>query len=145
MANIDWTKIKYFKPTENWGDVNKVLPELVKTLDEFRAYVGKPIILHCAYDPNGHTSNSQHYLGRAVDIHIKGMNWRDQYYYAVKFGRWTGIGVYPDWNNPGLHCDIRVLPKGKSFAKWTRWKGQYIGADEKTFNMIAKLKGEPIR
>lgn len=142
---INWCEIKYFKPCENWGDPDKILPEAMKTLDEFREFVGKPIIIHCAYDKCGHTCNSQHYLGRAFDFHIKGMNWRDQYYAAVKFGKWTGIGVYPDWNNPGLHCDIRVLGKGKTFAKWTRWKGQYIGADEDTFNRIARLKGECTR
>lgn len=141
---LDWTKIKYFKESE-WGDVSKLEPNLIYLLDEFREFVGKPIVIHCAYDKNGHTTNSQHYLGKAVDFHIKGMNWRDQYYAAVRFGKWTGIGVYPDWNNPGLHCDIRDLDKNKSFAKWCRWQGKYIGTDEATFNNIARLKGEPIR
>ena len=145
MMSINWDEIRYFKPNEKWGDVNKILPEAMKTLDDFRHFIGKPIVIHCGYEPGGHTSKSQHYLGRAFDLHIKGMNWRDQFYAAIEFGKWSGVGVYPDWNSPGLHCDIRVQEKGTRIATWTRWKGEYIGANEEVFNRLAKIKGEPTR
>ena len=31
---INWCEIKYFRPCENWGDPDKILPEAMKTLDE---------------------------------------------------------------------------------------------------------------
>ena len=105
MEYIDWNKVKYFSPDENWGDVNKVKPELIYKLDTMRDYIGKPIIVHNAFATSGHSYKSYHYLGMAVDCHIKGLNVIEQYLYAERFG-WGGIGVYINvWE--GLHLDIR--------------------------------------
>lgn len=123
---VDWTKIKYFSAKDNWGDVSKVDSRLIYLLDEFRAFVGQPFIIHCAYERSGHTPNSQHYVGKAVDGHFKNLNWLDQYLMALKFGKFRGIGVYPDWNNPGLHLDIR---DAEYTATWMQLDKKYITVD----------------
>lgn len=124
---MDWNKIKYFSPTENWGDINKVNPYLVIALDTLRDAVGKPIIIHCAYKTSGHSKNSMHYVGKAADIHIVGLSVVDQYLAAEKLGLFNGIGVYKHWNNPGLHLDIRTQP-----ARWGRnAAGVYVALDSK--------------
>jgi uncharacterized protein YcbK (DUF882 family) len=119
---IDWEKIKYFSKNENWGDPNKVDAYLVQALDALRGMVNKPIVIHCAYDESGHATNSQHYKGKAADIHIVGMDAVDQLLAAEKIGLFNGIGIYPFWNNPGLHVDVRTVP-----ARWARdKKGNYV-------------------
>lgn len=32
--------------------------------------------------------------------------------------RWTGIGLYPDWHNPGYHTDLRDLDNPLCGARW---------------------------
>ena len=112
---VDWSKVKHFNKNENWGDWKKVDPWLIYCLDALREIANRPIIIHCAYAENGHSDNSQHYKGKAADIHIKGLNVVDQYLIAEKSNLFNGIGVYPFWNNPGLHIDIRNVP-----ARWGR-------------------------
>ena len=127
MDDLFWNKIKHFTKNENWGDWHKVHPRLIIALDKLRELVGKPIVIHCAYAESGHKKNSQHYLGKAADIHIVGMNVVDQYLAAEKLGLFRGIGIYPYWNNKGLHVDIRNKP-----ARWGRnAAGSYVALDSK--------------
>ena len=122
-----WKKIKHFTEKENWGDVSKVNPYLIMALDALREMVGKPIVIHCAYDESGHKNNSMHYVGKAADIHIVGMNIVDQYLAVEKLGTFNGIGVYPHWNNPGLHVDLRTKP-----GRWGRdAHGNYVALNSK--------------
>ena len=127
MTDNFWEKIKHFTVNENWGDINKVNPYLVIALDALREAVNKPIVLHYAYATKGHSENSMHYIGKAADIHIVGMSLIDQYLAAEKLGLFNGIGVYLDWNNPGLHLDIRQKP-----ARWGRnVSGHYVALNDK--------------
>lgn len=124
---MDWTKIKHFSPNENWGNPDKVNPYLVIALDALRDSVGKPIIIHCAYSTDGHAKDSMHYNGKAVDIHIVGLNVVDQFLAAERIGLFNGIGVYPFWNSPGLHLDIRTQP-----GRWGRnAAGVYVALNSK--------------
>lgn len=140
-----WSKLKWFSPSENWGDPSKVDPTLLLLLDEIRDVIGWPIVIHCAYETSGHSPNSYHYLGRAVDFHFKSsvpfyeqverlLRILDQikleisYYVIYKPSRsllpisdFVGLGIYPAWNNPGFHLDIR---SSKTPARWG-WKGDY--------------------
>jgi len=124
---VDWKKVKHFDKNENWGDVSRVDPFLIYSLDVLREMAGRPIIIHCAYKKSGHSNNSQHYHGKAADIHIKGLNVVDQYLIAEKCGMFNGIGVYPFWSSPGLHVDIRQTPArcGRNAA------GVYMPLDSK--------------
>jgi uncharacterized protein YcbK (DUF882 family) len=119
MTQEDWKEIKHFSPNENWGDWTKMAKNLFLALDKFREYVGHPVYVNCGYATNGHTNKSYHYKGMAVDIHVKNVNVIDQFLAAERIDEFNGIGLYPDWRNPGLHLDIR--PKNQKFEKDSRW------------------------
>lgn len=149
MTQADWAKVKHFKPTENWGDWTKIEKAVIFLLDRMRENMGQSIIIHCAYDSSGHSTNSQHYLGRAVDLHIQNVPLIDQYLLAERYG-WRGIGVYTDWNNPGLHLDLRrvgdysddyTLYRGARWGRQNKWqdgviKPVYVALDTEFFKHV---------
>jgi len=98
---IEIHTLKHFKVSE-FNHYSKMDSDFLNILDAFREYVGKPIILHSDWRSN----SDRHITGKAVDMHIVGMNCLDQLLIAERFGRFKGIGIYPCWNNPGLHIDI---------------------------------------
>jgi len=118
MIAEDWKRVRHFTPDEAWGDRRRVHRNLVFLLDAFRAFIGRPVVIHNAYAQNGHTDESYHYRGMAVDLHVEGLSVFDQFIEATRF-EFGGIGVYPFWNNPGLHLDIR--PRSGAFAPEARW------------------------
>lgn len=104
MNKEQWDTIKYFSPNEKWGDPNKMSYELLILLDNLREYLDKPIIIHCGYEDR--KNSSYHCKGMAVDCHCSNINLLDFYTEASRFS-FGGIGVYPWWNKPGLHLDVR--------------------------------------
>jgi uncharacterized protein YcbK (DUF882 family) len=88
---------------EKWGDYWLVKVRLVYWLDEMRRHAGAPIHIHCAYEDR---ARGFHPKGMAVDIHINGMSVLDQFLLACTIP-FTGVGLYPYWNQRGLHVDIR--------------------------------------
>jgi uncharacterized protein YcbK (DUF882 family) len=110
-----WQKLAYFSSDENWGDPAKMVPELVFILDRLRGYLGVPIIVHCGYEPRD--GKGYHPRGMAVDCHAVGLNVIQFFIGAMRFG-FNGLGVYPWWNNPGLHLDVRPLPADGPRAIW---------------------------
>lgn len=90
---------------------------LVQALNELRALIKKPIIINCAYRCAEHNKavggvkNSQHVLGKAADIRIKGMTPRDIKLYALRVPAFEqgGIGTYKTF----IHLDVR-----KRRARW---------------------------
>jgi len=130
MTWEEWKKIRYFSPRENWGDPEKIEFRLVFLLDCLRQFIGCPIIIHCGTQGT-HTKGSYHYVGKAVDCHAVGISLLDFYLAAERFP-FGGIGVYPYWNNPGLHLDIRPLPgKRRPEARWGRVNGEYVSLNGK--------------
>jgi len=133
MNEILWQKIADFVP-DKFGcvDMDGVL---IYTLQQMRNYVGKPIIIHCGYEPRG---SGYHPKKCAVDLHIKDMHVVDQFLVASRFDNFNGLGVYPNWNNPGLHIDTR--PKDKKFDVDSRWgcleAGKYVLLDKEFFRKI---------
>jgi len=116
---------------DNWGDYRFVKVPLVYWLDELRDIAGSSLNIHCAYEDR---KDGYHPLGMACDFHISGLCVVDQFILATKlpFG---GIGAYPFWNSPGLHCDIRPLATGIRYY-WMRDKyGNY-----KTLNKIEQIR-----
>ena len=101
MGNRLWNSVEYFNNNENWGDHRKMNVLLIYYLDALRRHVDLPIIIHNGYEEGGHEDGSQHYLGRAVDLHIEGLTPGEQVWEAMKFP-FTGIGMYMYWNNPGI-------------------------------------------
>lgn len=127
MTPDDWKKIRYFTPAEKWGDPQKMDFNLIYNLDRLRRYLKRPIIIHCGYETR--EKGGYHPQGKAVDCHIEGLHVIEMYAAASRF-RFGGIGVYPWWNNPGLHLDTRPVPKGESRAIWgSLSKGIYVAFD----------------
>ncbi len=110
----------YFSDTElTCNDMNS---ELIERLYRLRRYIDREIIIHSGYRKG---DSGQHGKKKAFDIHIEGLNVIDQYLIAERFG-FNGIGVYPYWNNPGLHIDVR-----NQHARWGRNKaGMYVKLDQ---------------
>lgn len=103
MQDSDWESIEFFKQSE-FNQPNKMEYHFINRLDQFRKMIGKPIIIHSSYregDPKSHGR------GEAVDVHIVGISLLCAYVLASESGLFGGIGVYPNWNNPGLHLDMR--------------------------------------
>jgi hypothetical protein len=51
----------------------------------------------------------------------------DAYLAVEKLGLFNGVGLYPFWNNPGLHVDLRQKP-----ARWGRnAAGIYVALNDK--------------
>ena len=89
--------------------------ETVHRLDSLRGWVNCPIIITAGYDSQGHSSDSYHYKGKAVDIIIcTDMSMRQQWDY-IRISGFAGIGVYPEWKykdfKGGWHCDSREIPQ----------------------------------
>lgn len=130
---MDWSTVKYFKP-EEFGDTeaqDNIHSTLVWLLDKFREVVGRPIKIHEAWAKSGHSANSYHYKGEAVDLHIEGLSLWEQFFAALKFGVWRGIGIYPFWHDKGLHLDIRK--QDMPIIWYEDHKGNYIYNPDKDF------------
>lgn len=126
MTPEAWSAIEFFKPRE-WGSWEQVAERLIFIVDKIRAVAGRPVHIHSAFATTGHTDNSLHYRGLAVDLHIEGLHVIDQFILVSKFPDLGGIGVYPFWRQPGLHLDI-----GQPGRRWARNKdGAYIPLDWK--------------
>jgi hypothetical protein len=86
-------------------------------------------IIHCGFEADGHDKNSFHKTGSAADLHIDSAlsfpNQIKRMETILKdlqvFDR-VGLGIYPDWNNPGFHLDVRG-----SYARWGRIGETYVG------------------
>ncbi len=136
-------KLRYFTPQEFGGWYEKMSPDLLKKLDEFRHQWGFPVQVSPHQDAVGRehpTSNSQHNIMkwgevRAVDVfpknslggYINSAAERQRAYEIAKRVGFTGIGLYTD-TSPGhmVHLDVRE----GSLAKWSRIAGQYKAIDE---------------
>ena len=136
-----WSKLRYFKKdskTDKWGDPDLISDELLLRLDDFRHWLGSPVIVLHAVKTSGHASKSYHYPQNgacAVDIIIPQYDqtpW-DLVMDATRFG-FTGIGYYPHWRYKdkacgGLHLDTRPLKwdsDGSKNYNHSRWLGVLI-------------------
>jgi uncharacterized protein YcbK (DUF882 family) len=93
--------------------------ELIQKLQALRDKLGRPVTVVSAYrTPEYNTKcggapKSQHLLGKAADIKVKGKTPLDVAYAAESVG-FTGIGVYTHDGNKFTHVDVRAL---KSYWK----------------------------
>lgn len=104
--------------------------DLLLKLDAFRAEWGDQVAISTApgglgrkvEDGHGGAASQHNMLRwgevRAVDVHPRGIYGPDDFARAVDIAEsvgFTGIGVYPDWNRPGVHLDVR---DAVTVAKW---------------------------
>lgn len=119
----DWFEknINHFAWQEFGAHPGKVAKPLLLALDMLRDKAGYPVVIHCAYDTDGHSPKSYHYKGLAADLHFKSdLTPLEQYCFISMVPGLNGVGWYPDWNNPGWHVDLRPNP-----LRWTRKDGVY--------------------
>lgn len=99
--------------------VNQTTGELIDALEDFRALVGGPVVVNCAYRCPEHNAavggvpDSQHVQGRAADVSVPGKSARDLYGLALQVPAIKGLGVadHQDY----LHLDVRDTVE---LAKW---------------------------
>ena len=116
----DWATVRHFTPAEWLYDPDRVEWDVVLLLDEQRdahalTLPGVRYVVHCAWEAGGHdAADSSHYgaLATAVDYHAEvagvPVPLLDLWLHAERFP-WSGVGLYPHWYSPGLHCDLRRL------------------------------------
>lgn len=109
-----WEKLEHFSYKEAWGDPDRMDHNFLCLLDLYRECVGTPFRVTCGYALDGHSPNSWHYKGRAVDgrfldSHGHALCLGDQIALAMR-SPFTGIGIYThSANGPFLHFDNRPL------------------------------------
>jgi uncharacterized protein YcbK (DUF882 family) len=131
---MDWEKIKHFSPSEKWGDPAQMEFFIVQALDDLAEYVKRRIYVNCGFDPTRKTG--QHPLGKAIDCCCPDMQLFDFFLAATRFPVFRGIGVYPEWNRPGLHLDNRLLSSHLSPRDlWGCRNGKYVVLNRDFFSL----------
>lgn len=128
---------------------NRVDPTLLKVMAFIREEVDSPI----NYNSSGispedvrHSTMSLHRVGinhalskregrirlnrwanyKAFDVTCPDLDLIDFYWVASRFIPGGGIGIYPYWNTPGLHLDVRGMDHPGYGSRWWRdEKGGY--------------------
>ena len=128
MTPTEWSRVQYFTMHEAWGDPDKMDRELVGYLDEFRHFLGIPIMVLCGTQGT-HKANSQHPFGKAVDVAVPEWDKHllDLMLAATRFP-FRGVGIYPDWvyngkRVGGLHLDTRDLSGAYPRVHKAFWMG----------------------
>jgi hypothetical protein len=112
-----WEKVVYFNLFEDWGDPYKMKVREIYYLDSLRKYIHPhTLIIHCGVEER---ESGWHPTGVAADMHSPTLSYKDLAYQAMQFP-FTGIGLYPYWNNPGVHLDVRPMPKDCKRKVWWR-------------------------
>lgn len=132
MTYETWKDIENFKP-KNFGTIY-MSQVLIYTLQDMRDYTGRRIFIHNGYRVG---TSGYHPLKMAADLHIEGLHVIDQYLIAERFDAFNGIGVYPNWNNSGIHVDVRPYTKQGIDSRWGCFEpGQYVKLDYEFFRKI---------
>lgn len=145
------------EPGGGWGDWTKMNRNAVILIDYVRGVVGYPFDLTSpAWTPGtGHEDGSQHYKGNAVDGAFRGIPYKKAVDIVVAvlskhtvgmvrrvYGDFmdgvdddvllasiVGVGIYPDWNTPGFHFDVRGY-KARWGAVNRNGRQTYVSWDE---------------
>jgi len=133
VENRFWDNtIKHFKPEEFAAPENPTSGLLmnhflIMGLDDLRSILGYSIHVHQngGYSLKGHSANSYHYDGRAVDFHLdpaSPLTPREQLRIILSVDKFGGVGFYPEWKPvPGFHVDVR-----ERFQIWKKVGDTYV-------------------
>jgi hypothetical protein len=117
-----WQMIYPLFKAKNFGEgaYENMQDNFLVSLYRFRVAMDTPMIVNVGYATKGHSRNSYHYQGRAIDFHFRynPVPTRKIVTTAIKCGL-HGIGFYPHWNKPGCHLDNR---SAGLFNIWSRNK-----------------------
>lgn len=140
---VNWKRIRNYERKEWVTDPDKVDDKLVLLVDSLTSVMKEQFgantfgIIHVAYEVGGHAVGSQHYQGKAVDLHFVNVPLLEQFLWATRFP-FNGVGVYPYWRRPGLHLDIR--DSSTFVARW--WKdqeGEYQPCDRNLIGLLVEM------
>lgn len=136
--------MKYFTENEFRGWYDKIDPDLLKMIDDFREKWGASVTVSPAPGAIGRTNGNgfhnyiKHGSIKAIDLFPKGMDGPDDYRRAVECATEAGalgIGVYPDWRpTPGVHLDIGVRP-GRAVGNPATWSAFKINGEQEYFGL----------
>ena len=124
MRDEDWGQVRHFGPSEFKPRPDMMDNSVVFLIDTMRDLFCSPIHITSAWSPGiGHSTNSQHYVGKAVDFWVEGIRFVDAVNLMESFiasppkgigvREKIGLGIYPHWVHPGFHLDTRGM-----FARW---------------------------
>ena len=134
MADKIFDRLERFKRHEfHYPDkLSELLLHLldVMVVEETKFIPDLVFVVHSDYrqdDPK------EHGKGRAIDGHfeVKGnpLPLLDQFVMATRYV-WSGIGLYPYWNRPGIHVDVKPLSLDSRRRLWWQDKdGVYKGIE----------------
>lgn len=100
-------KIKEFASHDGTDEI-RIDEELVEKLQIIRSYFGVPVTINSGYRSPSHNhsvggvENSNHVLGKAADISVRGVSPKSVAEFAKKIG-FGGVGTYKDFT----HVDTR--------------------------------------
>ncbi|MCG8392747.1 MAG: hypothetical protein MI745_06660 [Pseudomonadales bacterium] len=148
VAKRDQLPLEHFSASEfgpYWPLMNV---ELLLKLDAFRKALGYPVAISSAPGAIGRpiigggqaesgAEKSWHNYAlhgeiMAIDVHPlppdgPSAQERRRWYEIAKQVGFTGIGIYPDWNRPGMHLDVRT---DRTPANPATWAGVYRGGKQ---------------
>lgn len=120
-------------------------PDITLVMDQLREEFKSPIRIHRCYDPSATLATSRHRMTYcdAVDFDVEPtMQYKTllkAFILLTRHPKIRGIGIYPYWNRPGFHVDLRPEVM-KSY--WLRDRdGLYLPVSDKSIKEHL-LKGD---
>lgn len=142
--------LKHFSKEEFKDDYRKIAWESAIMLDAMRDASGHSCVIHVAWEDGGHDfADSAHYgdeihKATAIDCHFVGMSLLEQWLLAERFP-WSGIGLYPYWQSPGLHLDLKSRNGLEGGRWWRDLAGKYQPLDKRFLAMMLLLAEKPVK
>lgn len=119
-----WNRLKYFNKDENWGDPWRMNGLILLLIDVIREEMEARFVVSFG-NMGKHIPGSQHHPGNALDGYfISNMSFYSQILKlenilkGLQVENRVGLGLYPAWNTPGFHIDVRGFK-----ARWG-WIGE---------------------
>ena len=121
--------------------------DLIVRMAKFAFYAyGWVMTIHVGRTDKGHSKDSRHYPGDAVDFHWekdgKVVPLAAQRAVADLFD-WAGKGEYPEWKSPGLHRDRRSLGELGQGTSWMLKGGEYLVWGRDPIEKMLELEDRP--
>ena len=135
MTKERWGKVKNFEPfgtVDHFGDPYKMRILVITVLDAMTDYLklvipGSAVIVREGFATDGHSDNSKHYTGNAIDVWFRnpdvsfakdlGLPLMKAFMIAVRFP-WTGIGIYTNFAHNMLHLEIENVEHFTPVKLW---------------------------
>ena len=123
MKESDWDAVLNFTKSEWVKDPDRVVLELVFTVDDIRTMADVPVYIIEAFATSGHADGSYHYLSLACDFYFEmgKLTPLEQFIIISSFKNIGGIGYYPVHYHKNWHIDLRF---GSSRLYWV-YDGDY--------------------